>query len=250
MKHNSHFHFLLYILTVLLLITPSCEKEHLLDCTKSTGKEVTEYRSASAFKNIHLSDNVDLIIYPDTTPFIRVTAGQNLIDGIITELDGNTLYIRNENRCNWVRSFKNKYTVETGMLQPELISHYGSGSIQCKDTIRFDGFTFDNWDGSGSINLLLNCSSTNLNIHVGSCDLSASGISGVSYLYANGTGVADLSQLETGYSYLKNSSTGDVRVRVTKELGATISHTGNVYYTGNPYRIDKNITGSGQLIAY
>jgi hypothetical protein len=251
MKHtilsNPSLH--LVLLLVMLLAVPSCEKDHLFDCTKSTGQEVSEYRPTSVFKNIDLSDNVDLVIYPDTTLFIRVTAGQNLIDGIITELDGNTLYIRNENRCNWIRSFKNKFTVEIGMDQPELISYYGSGSIRCMDTLRHDGFTFDSWNGAGSIWLLLHCNTSNLNNNVGSCDINASGISGVSYLYVNGSGIADLSRLETGYSYLKNNSTGDLSVNVTKELGVTIEHTGNIYYTGNPYKVEKIISGSGQLIA-
>src|SRR5689334_18323193 len=100
------------LIGILLLSLTTCQKEHLFDCFKSAGKSVTENRAATPFTNINLTNNVDLIINPDTTFYIKVTAGDNLIDGIITELQGTTLYIRNENRCNWMRSFKNTYTVE------------------------------------------------------------------------------------------------------------------------------------------
>ena len=97
----------IYIIFLAFTLT-TCKKEHMLDCFKSAGSTITENRTATPFINIELKDNVDLIINPNSTPYIKVTAGENLIDGIITELSGNTLYVRNENKCSWMRSFKNR----------------------------------------------------------------------------------------------------------------------------------------------
>lgn len=250
MKTIKHSFIVMVKLSILLTILSGCEKDHMFDWTKSTGKITIEYRTVGSFNSLHLSDNVDVILHTDTTPFVRVTAGQNIMDGIITETKSNTLYIRNENRYNWVRSFKNRFTVEIGMAQPEKISYYGSGNVSCHDTMRFDGFTFDCWNGSGTIDLNLNTNTSNINIHVGRCDIHLMGNAGNSYLYNNDTGIIDADQLKTANTYLRSSSTGDCKVNVTNELAVEINHTGNVYYSGNPSIINQQISGSGKLIKY
>lgn len=239
------------ILIILLLLTlTTCKKEHMLDCFKSAGSTITENRTATPFINIELKDNVDLIINPNTTPYIKVTAGENLIDGIKTELSGNTLYIRNENKCNWMRSFKNTYTVEVGVDKPAKIFYEGSGDINCKDTIRTDEFIFDSFNGSGSINFLFNCKKTHLKNHIGRCDINAKGISGENIIYVNDTGVMDVSNLETSYTYIRSSTTGDCRIRVNNELGYEILYTGNIYFTGNATIVSELVEGTGKLIHY
>ena len=237
-------------LLILIFLFTTCKKDHMLDCFKNAGNTVTESRTASPFVNIDLNDNVDLVLNPNAAFYINVTAGENLVNGIITEIDGNTLYIRNENRCNWMRSFKNTYTVEVGMDKPVTITYYGSGDINCKDTIRSDEFTFDVRNGSGSINFLFNCPKIHLNNHTGRADIHAKGFSATSYIYLNDVGTLDAEALNTYNSYITNNSTGDCKVRVSEDLGVLMYYIGNIYYTGNPHTISKEITGEGKLIAF
>ena len=134
------------------------------------------------------------------------------------------------------------------MRNPEHINYYGSGEIRCMDTIRSKEFTFDSWNGSGSIYFLLNCETTHLINNAGRTDIHASGQTGVSFIYIHDTGSLDAGELKSGYTYIRNSSTGDCHISVSKELGAEIRYIGNIYYSGNPYRIDETRTGEGQLI--
>jgi len=222
----------------------------MLDCFKSAGKVETESRDATAFVNINLQNNVDLVIVPNSTPYIKVTAGENLIDGIITELSGNTLYIRNENRCNWVRSFNNTFTVEVGMNLPEKIDYYGSGNVSCKDSIRTDEFTFECWNGSGTIELLFYSTKVHVNNNIGRADFKLKGSCAVSYIYMNDVATINAEDLQSSYTFITNRSTGDARINVNKELSAEIDYIGNIYYTGKPYSISKTITNEGQLIEF
>ena len=240
--------FLLLIFISFVLTT--CKKDHLLDCFKSAGNITTENRSVNSFVNINLTDNIDLVIHPDTSNYIKVTAGDNLINGIITELSGNTLYIRNENRCNWMRSFKNIYTVEVGIDKPATIYYDGAGDINCVDTIRSEEFTFDCFGGSGSINFIFNSNKIHLNNHIGRSDIHAYGFSKESYIYINDVGTFDAGNLETDYTYIRNSSTGDCHLKVKNELGFEIKYTGNIYYTGDPIIFSQLYSGSGKLIHY
>ncbi len=228
----------------------TCKKDHMLDCFKSAGKTTSQSRPVTAFSKIDLKNNVDLVIVPNSPFYVKVTAGENLVDGIITELSGNTLYIRNENRCNWMRSFSNTYTVEIGMDFPEKIDYYGSGNISCKDTIRTNEFYFDCWNGSGTINLLFNSDKTHINNNVGRADFHLEGYSGVNYIYLNDVATLDAEKLKTFYTYIRNRSTGDCRINVKEELGAEIEYVGNIYYTGKPNSINQSISGEGKLIEF
>ncbi len=236
------------LLLIFLFTFTNCSKDHLFDCTKSTGDEIEENRTTGTFTNIHMDNDVDIILYSDTTDFIRVKAGSHLIDGIITELDGNTLYIRNENKCNWVRSFGNKYTVTIGMKNPEHIQSYGSGNLCCKDTIRTNEFFFDSWNASGSFQFTFNNRIVHLVNNIGRTDITAKGISAVAYSYINDVGTLDASALQTNLFYIRNSSTGNLRINVQSELTAEINYNGNIYYSGTPYKIDQSIAGNGRLI--
>lgn len=238
------------LLIFIALAFTTCKKDHLLDCFKSAGNITTETRTATPFVNINLTDNVDLVIHPDTSYYIKVTAGDNLIDGIITELNGNTLYIRNENRCNWMRSFKNTYTVEVGMDQPGTIHYDGSGNISCLDTIRSDEFTFDCFGGSGSIDFIFNCNKTYLKNPIGRSDIHANGFSKESYIYINDVGTLDAGNMVANNTFVNNSSTGDCRINVINDLGFEIKYTGNIFYTGNPFIYSQKYSGSGKLIHY
>lgn len=78
----------------------------------------------------------------------------------------------------------------------------------------------------------------------------ASGIVGVSYIAFNDVGILDAGKLVSDLTYMRNNSTGEIRVCATRELDVEIRYTGNVYYTGNPYRVQQDITGTGRLIQY
>jgi hypothetical protein len=233
---------------VILTTLTTCQKDHMLDCFKSAGDEMTETRQAVEITSIQLDDNVDLIIHPNSAPYIKVTAGENLIDGIITELDGNKLYIRNENRCNWMRSFKNTYTVEVGMDKPASVVYYGSGDINCMDTIRTNEFNFDCTNGSGSINFITNTNTLNIRNHTGRTDIHLKGKSQSTFIYINDVATCESLDLQSSKVYVTTKSTGDIQVNAIDELDVQILYNGSILYSGNPIVTHQVISGSGHLI--
>lgn len=237
-----------YVLIFIALIFTTCKKDHLLDCMTSTGKVITEHRKPGSFTKLNMMDNVDVIYHYDTICKITVTAGQNLMDGIITELAGNTLYIRNENKCNWMRSFKNTYTVD--VYTPEImnVQMFGSGDFTTVDTLHTSDFFLESWNASGSALVLLNCDQSHLINNIGRMDITASGKAGVSFIYINDTGVLNAQEFKSDYCYIRSSTTGKCSVSANIALGVEIRSVGNIYYFGSPQQIDRDITGSGKLI--
>lgn len=233
---------------LLVISIASCKKDHLLDCFKSSGKDITIERSLANFNIIEMNNNVDLIFRQDSAYVIKITAGENLINGITTHIENNKLIIYNENKCNWVRDFNNKYIIE--ISAPDLTELYnnGSGNITFADTLRTYSFRYDNSNASGEVNLLLNVDRVFVNIHTGTADVTAKGKAGMNQLFYNGYGKMDFSELQTGLTYITNSGSNDCYITVKDLLYVKLTSIGSIYYTGNPSDFETNITGTGELI--
>ena len=236
------------ILALILITFSGCKKDSLCNCLKKTGDEITEIRATNPFTSIEMNNNVDVIIKPDTTYKIQVTCGKNLIDGIQTEVINNRLVVRNINKCNWLRDFRNTFTVEVSVKDLTQITNNGSGNLYFTDTLFQPEFQVDNWSGTGTLNLLLHCNETRLKLHTGPADINAAGYTAVGYVYTAGNGFCNTRNLVSDYCYVTSKSTGDVYVTATKELQAEIKYNGDVFYSGTPATIKSVITGSGKLI--
>lgn len=242
---------ILFVFNAVLIIAASCNKENRCDCFKNSGSITTESRIIPDFNKIYLEDNINLFITQDTICSLTVEAGKHLLKSIKTEVTDNCLYLKNENKCNWVRSFKNKINVYLKYREIKNIIYYeGSGNIKTTDTLHADYFQLDDWNGSGTIDLTINTKTSWFNLHTGPADLIVKGISGVNYLYSVANGPADLRYLKTGYTFMTNNSTNNCYVNVAKEFEVKIGYVGDVYYTGNPYKITSEISGSGKLIKF
>jgi hypothetical protein len=233
---------------LLMLAFCSCQKDHMFDCFKGTGIDKSEVRNISGFSRIKASNNVDVKIYPGHDYKVEVKAGSKLIDGITTEVKDSMLYIRNENACNWVRSFKNKFTVSVWMPDIAELTVNGSGNIDLMDTIRHNEFTFNNWGASGKVTFLFNTGAVRTNIHTGPGDFVFHGYVGVHYFYNNGNGIADASNLNTEVTFTENKGANKEYVRAKQWLTAKISYVGDIYYFGNPDSVVREGTGNGKLI--
>lgn len=223
------------------------------ECLQSTGAVVTEVRPLAPFDRIDLSDDIDLVIYPGSQrQEVRITGGGNLLGDIETRVNAGILYLRNNNRCNWVRSFKNTFTAEvycdsvTALWIEDAV-----GRVKIKDTISVFNFSLDSYSSMGDYDLLLNCSNAaTLAIHNGPANLTVAGICQSQYNYQTGYGRIDCSALASEYVFLTNNGSNDTYVRARQLLEAKIEHTGNVYYSGRPDTVISYIRGRGRLIPY
>lgn len=232
------------------LLLAGCEKGSFCNCLESTGSSSTETRMLPAFTSIEMNQNVDVVFRRGTEYKAVVTCGSNLIDGIKTRVENGRLYITNENKCNWLRDFENKFTVEVYCNELDFLTTRGSGVFDCADTLTTSEFQVDSWNGSGTINLILNCNEARLKLHTGPADINASGTTEVFYAYTAGNGFLRAAALNSDYTYVTTKSTGDTEVSANKELEAVIEYQGDVKYKGSPPVIRPVISGSGRLIAF
>ncbi len=237
-----------WIVAIILLLTCSCSDEKKWDCVKSTGKEITEDRMISGFDEIYVEDKIEVELFQDTIFKVEVTAGENIIGKVFTELNGRTLEIRDGNKCNFMRTYKKQIRVRLHVPGLKKITHEGVGTIKSMNVMVED--TMDLWiTSAGNIDLEVNCNKV-LTHMMGTGDLTLSGTSYEHSCISTGLGFFDGDQLQTNYSWISWNATGNAKVRVSGLLIAHLKLSGDIYYSGNPPSIISEITGSGKLLTY
>ncbi len=232
--------------SLLILMLSSCDKDHMFDCVKSTGSITEQQRSFEDFNRLELYNNVDIEITQDVENSIVVEAGSNIISGITTEISDGVLTIRNENKCNWVRSYSTTMIVHLHVKKLDIIHHHGSGDISSTNQLKNSTFEFNIWN-SGNINLSIDAESTYAKQHAAVGDMSLSGKSNYCFVYNLGNAFSRESNLVVDHCVVVQKGTGDCYVNVSQLLEVEIHEAGNVYYTGSP-QITSSITGAGRLI--
>jgi hypothetical protein len=238
----------IYILLILAnALAFSCSKSPG-DCFTTTGEIITESRQIPTFNSILMEDNVDVELVAGTAPKIEISAGENLLEKIETTVAEGQLIIKNNNQCNFVRSYEKPITVKVYFQDIDSIEYRSIGNLTCLDAITNpDTFKIDVFEGAGKIDLLLDNYMTQLNFHYGTATLNASGFSQLTYMYQVSYGPIDARDLLSNFAYLENNSTNSTWVRANTVLEATINSIGDVYYFGDP-GIGLSGGGSGRLI--
>ncbi len=234
----------------MMLVMGSCEQYPFCDCFVSGGAVTNEIRKPGSFRIVEIHDNVDVILQEDSACSVEVEAGENLLEGITTVLDGDRLVIGNTNACNWVRDPDNVIRLVVSCPQFSELYYQGYGNVTVADTLHCGEFRLDITDGSGTIRLLMHNTTTRINVHEGVVDTHIAGKSGVNYLYNNGIGPLDALNLDSRITFVTNNSVGNVFLRVQDVLEPRIFYSGNIWYIGNPVIQNPLITGSGALIPY
>jgi hypothetical protein len=236
------------IAILIIFFFAGCRKEQLDDCITSTGPIRTEQRILTGFHSVDLSDRIDLVLDHLAESTVEIEGGRNLLDQIVTEVRDSVLYISNDNRCNWVRSFKPRITVKIPIASVHTLILRGTGNITATDTVRHGIFRIDQWLGIGTAQFTVAVQQIYVGLHTGAGDVKLSGYATDNANYYSGImGTIDASQLRARVVNINNSGIGDFRCWAEEELNVAIGDAGDVYYRGQPSIINSHITGSGSL---
>lgn len=242
------------LLKIIFVLFPflfsSCAKENSFDCFKSTGKQVQEERYTEKFDGIDISDNINVYLSSSTKHSVVVEAGENIIENIMTEVKSGTLYLKNNNKCNWVRDYDRKINVYISNDQINNISYRGFGEVKTIGKYSNQHFFIDMWMASGKMEMELDCDSVFLKSHTGTADISCKGFAKTLIVYMNGTGIIDAGNLEANYVLAINRDVGDVYIHPQQKLDAEIFSNGDIFYRGPVGQINLVDQGEGELIRF
>ena len=224
--------------------TSGCGKN---GCLKNAGALKTNDRQLNSFNEILLYDKIDIVLTQDTIQQVKIEAGENLQPDIETTVLNNVLTVRDNSSCKWVRDLNEKITVYISSPLIKQIIYHGAGNIISTNTLKADEFTIDSPDGLGTVNLKVNNRQTNAYIRMAAADIILQGKSASTRVYCAVSGSVNLRDFVSDYISVDHRSLRDSWINVSGTLEAKILYKGNLYYKGNPTKIDTMYSSSGRL---
>ena len=249
MKAKSISFPLFFMFPLMIILSAGCEQEDV-NCIASNGKIIRQERILGDFDSIDVRDYVNLVITQDTVNRVFVESGENIIDGITTEVVDRQLKLANKNRCNWLRSYDIPVDVYVSVKNLRKIYYLSSGNITTTNTLRSHSLQIEVWGGCGTIDMDMDIYEGYYILQIGTVDFNLHGRCAITTIYSGDYGPFHCKDLKTGYTFVTNAGSNDCYVNASQYMEANIGSIGNIYYTGDPDSLKININGSGKAIPF
>lgn len=210
---------------------------------KGNGNSMEDKRSVGNFDEVVVSGHFTVVLQKGHEGDLVISAEENLLEYIITEVRGNKLKI----------STKKGYTIRTSK-KIEIVVNYqdiggiilsGSGKITATDKLKSNEFDIA-VSGSGSVNIELEAHDVDIALS-GSGSLKLAGNTDDMSCAISGSGNINGYEMSVNKVTARISGSGSAKFHVKDEIHAITSGSGNIRYTGNPKIIDAKSSGSGSI---
>mgnify|MGYP003504524127 FL=1 len=204
----------------------------------TNGEIVNETRVLPDFNRIHISDNIDIRLIKSDSCYIEFTAGENIMQNIISDVVDDILIVRNDNMGNIFRNseFRPMANIYYDSDIYEIYYH-SIGDLFSDDFINDDTlsvFDFDVEAGCGTIDLKLKCRRINLNYYDGTACVNIEGSSDTIDIFRKGLGVIHFEEVSAKIADIMLYRGNDIYVNCSDSICARIYDFGNIYYKGQP----------------
>lgn len=228
------------ILSILML---SCDFAlNIKEGTKGNGNVITVNRTISSdFKQIKVSQGLELYIIQSDAVTLSVEADENLHDLIKTEIENNILKIYTSEN---IKSAASKKIIVNAKTISSIKATSGS-SVYTANTIKDDEIELSATSGA---NMSLDITTQQLNCKATSgSSINLSGTTNLLNAQASSGSRIKATDLIANTSIIKASSGASVSTNTTKELTASASSGGSVDYSGEPEKVNTSNGVSGSV---
>jgi hypothetical protein len=212
---------------------------------EGSGNPMTETRTISSATAVSLDASGELTITQGPTMSLTVTADDNILPYLRTEVKDGTLHIDLVGTSAF-SSFRTKVPIHFELTLPDLQALAVSGS----GTAHADSLTAKELSiavsGSGDVAIARLSAQTLSSAISGSGSIRVSGEAGLQSVAVSGSGEFKGQDLKSATAEVAVSGSGDVAVWVENDLEAAVSGSGSVSYFGDP-RVEREVSGSGQV---
>src|SRR5215510_16095318 len=207
----------------LVIILAGCGHISTTDKVKGSGIVKTEKRSLTPFDSLEVICHGSIQVRNQSQEGLEISADDNIIPLITTEVNNGTLYIRSS------KDYDPSDKLEIRVSVPDL-----------------KRFSFT---GAGEANLS-NIKNDRMEIAmVGAGSLTASGETKDADITLSGAGSVDAKNLHAINAKVNSTGVGSVEIYATAQLDAKASGIGEINYYGSPKIVNKQATGLGGINA-
>lgn len=204
-------------------------------------KEIT--RNVSDYDGVSVGGSFDVKLVSGKEGKITISAEENLIPYLITEVDGDKLKIKWKKGIS-INSHK-KILVTVPIKKISKVSLAGSGDVYTDNCVINTENLKVSLAGSGDIKVAVKTENISSSI-AGSGDISLNGSTNSFKASIAGSGDIHAFDLKAKTADLRISGSGGIRTSTSDVLQVRIAGSGDVFYKGNP-KEDVRISGSGSL---
>lgn len=210
--------------------------------------EITQSRDLSGFEAVKLAGSSDIVLKAGKSFSVKVTAEDDEIDEIITEVKGEILIIRRKNKKNgWI--FRSSHGAKVHVTMPNLTAFSSNGSGDAVISgVNEDDFSLSS-NGSGDVDLSGRCGKASISMS-GSGDFESNGFDCDDVkIKSQGSGNVEAKDFHVDTVYIKSNGSGDVELSGT--CGSVdVKMNGSGEFDGKKFKCKNavaRINGSGDI---
>lgn len=240
----------LVIFAIGLMTLSACKKSENRRCVKTAGEDTELVHEVDSFSKLDIGPNIKVVLVQDTVEQVIVRGGKNLVNFIQLDVTDGKLTIVNDNKCNFLRSYKHVVEVEIHLINVINVLFKGTKELSCQNQLNLPYLTFVIEEGAGQCNLNLNCYSLYLGSGFGWGNYDVEGQTNYLKIDLRDNGFGDLYDLQIQDSAAVISSSSE-RMKINLDGTAARVETssyGDIWYIGTPTFLEYNQYGEGELI--
>lgn len=238
------------LIFVVGLLMIGCKKPHERRCYKSNGEQDSLVYSIDAIYQLDLGNRIRYRIFQDSSNQIVVHGGKNVIPFVEINQEVDTLRVRNQNRCAFLRNKEEFIQVDIHCPDYHVFRCDITDSLLFIDTIVSEKLDIKLTEGGGYMELNVEVNQLKLDVTDGVTNFKLGGIvTGTSAIHLKVLSYGDARGLISENYLISNNSTGDFYVNLDQAYSVVkVWGTGDVFYTGEPDSLIVDKTGDGNCI--
>lgn len=239
------------IFLISLLTFGSCSKWDNDPCKHSRGEKGKITLPLSKFHHLEINHHLPVTLIYSDSPKIIIYGPTGSLKFISSEVQNDTLRLKNLNRCSWLRNYDTPLSLE--IYTPSLVSilQKGSADVLISGTFPTPKLKFysDYYSGNFTVENLITDSLLAWVNSLGSARFQLNGKSDYAYLFIRGSSEIVASNLETETAHLVSYSNGNIFIKAPKTLLlGEIRYNGNLEVSSRPPQEKIVITGKGKYL--
>jgi hypothetical protein len=238
MMRKAYLTFLVILAGNCLLLLSSCK----VGCVKGSGHVVPENRKVADFTKLEIAGAYKITLKQDSSLNVTVSAYDNLLKYIKTEVSGDKLKISTDkkNICS-----SGEITVTIGVKNINAIKTSGAIDISTDGKLVTKNIEFD-LSGATKLDLDLDAADVNTKSS-GVTEIILKGQASTHNIEMDGGGKLHAFDFVTGNYNIETSGASDCEINVLRDLTINSSGAASIKYKGNPTSIHNQKSGVSSL---
>jgi hypothetical protein len=233
----------------IFLLCWACQKAQERSCWKGTGTIEKTQLPLASFSYLHIHPHIEVVLVQDSLNYIEWLAGNHLQSFLSATIEKDTLQLRNENRCGFLRYRRGDVKAVVHFTTLKELHLDNSEAVRNSNKWTADNLLIFLKEGVGAVNLQIDAQKATVRNQYGWQTLRLSGAASALFVDLDGSAALEAPSLmvQDSISFRSESPlSSSIRADQIK-LKAQLYGEGNLYYFGTPLVLLKAEYGTGKV---